>query len=100
MAFEIEYTQRAANHLRRYRKFEQKIILDAADEQLQFEPMIETRNRKQLSENELASWELRIGDFRVFYDINPAKKGGVVKIKAVGHKKHNTLYIGGKEFKL
>ncbi len=86
--------------MRSYRKFEQKIILDAIDEQLTHEPMSETRNRKRLSESELSDWELRVQDFRVYYDVVVEDKRGVVKIKAVGHKEHNVLRIGDKEIQL
>lgn len=100
MAFEINFTSNAANHVRAYRKFEQKIILDAIEEQLSCEPTVETRNRKRLGENELSDWELRIDNYRVFYDVVIKDEDRIVQIKAVGHKEHNTLYIGGKEFQL
>lgn len=100
MAFEINFTSNAANHVRAYRKFEQKIILDAIEEQLSCEPTVETRNRKRLGENELSDWELRIDNYRVFYDVFIKDEDRIVQIKAVGHKEHNTLYIGGKEFQL
>ena len=100
MPFEIEFTQTAANHVRTYRKFEQQIILDAIGEQLPQEATTETRNRKRLGENELSDWELRVQKFRVFYDVIHEEDRQIVKIKAVGHKEHNTLYIGGKEVQL
>jgi hypothetical protein len=37
---------------------------------------------------------------RVFYDVVAEADRQVVKIKAVGHKEHNTLYIGGAEVQL
>lgn len=76
------------------KKFEQQIILDAIEEQLSCEPNVETRNRKRLGENELSDWELRIDNYRVFYDVLIKDEEGIVQIKAVGHKEHNTLYIG------
>ena len=100
MPFEIEFTQTAANHVRAYRKFEQQIVLDAIGEQLPHEATTETRNRKRLGENELSDWELRVQKFRVFYDVLHEEGRQVVKLKAVGHKEHNTLYIGGKEVQL
>ena len=62
------------------------------------EPLVETRHRKPLRPNDLSAWELRVGNFRVFYDVNEEKK--VVLIKAVGYKKHNMLYIRGRRFEL
>jgi mRNA-degrading endonuclease RelE of RelBE toxin-antitoxin system len=100
MTFEIEFTKTAANHVRCYKKFEQRIILDAIAEQLSHDAMTATRNRKRLTENELSDWELRVQKFRVFYDILVEEDRQVVKIKGVGHKEHNTLYIGGREVEL
>ncbi len=97
---EIRFTKTAAGHVRPYRKFEQRIILDAIAEQLQHEPTTETRNRKRLGDNEWSAWELRVQDFRVFYDVFAEDDRQIVQIKAVGHKQHNTLYIGGKEVTL
>jgi hypothetical protein len=38
--------------------------------------------------------------FRVFYDVIVEEDRQVVKVKGVGHKEHNTLYIGSREVKL
>jgi mRNA-degrading endonuclease RelE of RelBE toxin-antitoxin system len=100
MKFEIAFTATAAEHVRSYRKYEQRIILDAIDEQLAQDPTTETRNRKRLGENELSDWELRVQDFRVFYDVLIENELSVVKIKAVGHKEHGILRIGEKEVRL
>ncbi len=51
-----------------------------------------------MEDNALAPWELRVGDFRVFYDINVEEES--VVILAVGHKVHNKLFIGGEEIEL
>ena len=49
-------------------------------------------------ESTLADWELRVGRYRVFYDID--ENAHVVRIIAVGYKEHNDLYIEGKKFEL
>ena len=98
--FEIRFTRAAADQVRTYRKFDQKIILDGIESQLSHEPLAETRNRKRLTEDSLSDWELRIQDFRVFYDVATEDDHEVVKIKAVGHKVHNTLFVGGTEVHL
>lgn len=100
MPYDLEFTQAAADHVRAYRKFEQKIILDAIAEELAEEPATETKNRKPLRENDLSDWELRIQKFRVFYDVIIEENRRIVKIKAVGHKEHNTLFVAGKEVAL
>lgn len=60
MKFSIDFTPSAANHVRAYRKFEQRPILEGIAAQLVNEPTMATRNRKPLSANELSAWELRI----------------------------------------
>jgi len=66
---------------------------------LSHEPLTETANRKTLRTNSLDSpWELRIGQFRVFYAVNT--EANVVRIIAIGHKVHNRLFIQGKEVDL
>ena len=100
MKYTIEFTQRAANHIRALKKFEQQKILDTIEQHLQYEPTKETRNRKHLGQNDVADWELRIGNHRVFYDVIIEENQQRVKIKAVGYKIHNTLYIEGKEITL
>jgi mRNA-degrading endonuclease RelE of RelBE toxin-antitoxin system len=59
---------------------------------------VETRNRKRLRPNPLAPWELRVGDLRVFYDVDA--EASCVRIVAVGRKEHNRLIIGGEEVTL
>ena len=87
----IDYTEDAKRDLTYFRKFEQKYILDEVDRNLQYEPTVETRNRKQLDPNDIADWELRLGKFRVLYDVDEEVK--IVAIQAVGFKIGNQLYI-------
>ena len=61
-------------------------------------PDVKTRKRKFLRPNSLAGWELRLGDFRVFYDIVPEEN--TVYVVAIGIKKRNLLFIGGERFVL
>ncbi len=65
-------------------------ILDAIEEQLTHEPSIITKNRKRL-ENLVSPWqtvtfiwELRIGEYRVFYDVLDTES--VVYVRAVRRK--------------
>ncbi len=74
------------------------------EDQLSHEPLVETRNRKHLRPNPIASWELRAGALRVFYDVAstepPASSVAVIRILAVGKKVGNVLRIGGKVVEL
>ena len=74
-------------------------MLDTVDEQLQYEPLVETRNRKPMAHNSLATWELRIGNLRVFYDVEDTTVK-VVYIQAVGVKNRNRVRIGKEEIEL
>jgi len=96
--YDIEYALEAVEDLKRFRKYEQQLIVDQITEQLAYEPGHETRNRKRLRPNSVAEFELRITRFRVFYDVDENDK--VVKIAAVGHKEGNSLLIRGKEYQL
>lgn len=96
--FDIRYTTEAEDHLRSMTAREQSLILDTVELQLTHEPNVETRNRKLMRANPLASWELRIGTFRVYYDIDEANHAVVVI--AVGVKRRNRVSIGGKVIQL
>ena len=93
--FEVELTEEAFSHLAAFKKFERNIILDAIKLQLPYQAIEETRNKKSLRENPLADWELRIQDYRVFYDVNLEQS--IVRIVAIGYKEHNRLFIDGEE---
>ena len=96
--FSVEFTEKALGHLESFRGFERNIILDAIKAQLPHQSSQETRHRKLLRVNPLADWELRVQAFRVFYEVDP--ENYVVRIIAIGHKQHNTLFIGGEEMQL
>ncbi|HKV07975.1 MAG TPA: type II toxin-antitoxin system RelE/ParE family toxin [Thermoanaerobaculia bacterium] len=96
--FKVELTRSALEDLRYLKKLEQRLVLDSIENQLSFEPTTSTRNRKRLRENRLSEWELRVGVFRIFYDVDMEARA--VWVKAVGRKEHNQLLIRGEEFSL
>jgi mRNA-degrading endonuclease RelE of RelBE toxin-antitoxin system len=96
--FEIEFTSEAEQDLKWFRKNEQNVILDAIEAQLLYEPTIETRNLKRLRPNQKAEWELRVGKFRIFYDVNNQMR--IVSIEAIGLKIGSNVFFRGKERKL
>ncbi len=101
--YSIKYTEEALADLAYLRKHERRLITDTVDRQLVSEPTIETNNRKRLRPNQIAEWQLRIGKYRVFYDViekNSVEMVKIVKIVAVGYKQHNRLFFRGKEFQL
>ncbi len=74
MPYRIEYVQTAIAHLRSLTARQRSIVFAGVDQQLMHEPTVETRNRKQMRANPLASWELRLGDLRVYYDVERATR--------------------------
>jgi mRNA interferase RelE/StbE len=73
-------------------------LLNKIQAQLFHRPAEETKQRKKLRPNPFASWELRVREFRVFFDIDEQEQ--TVFIIAIGRKKHNTLLIDDREFEL
>jgi mRNA-degrading endonuclease RelE of RelBE toxin-antitoxin system len=69
LAYQIEYSDAAIEHLKVLTTRQQRIVLDAVDQQLQYEPLVETTNRKPMEPNSLATWELRVDNLRVYYNV-------------------------------
>lgn len=92
--YEIEYSEDAVADLVHFRKFEQVEITDAVEQHLTFEPTVPSRRRKQLRPNRTSNWELRIGNFRVFY--NAVEMVRIVAVVRIGEKRGNMLFFRGK----
>jgi len=76
------------------------LIREKIEEQLLFEPAVETRNRKRLRQPAAfsACWELRFGPdnrFRVLYDVDELDHE--VHILAIGEEDRDRLLIAGEE---
>ncbi len=68
--FVIEYDQAAVDELRALRRVDQVAIMDAIEEHLTDQPARVSRTRiKKLEPPVLAAYRLRVGDYRVFYDV-------------------------------
>lgn len=96
--FRIEFTSDALSDLEAMRKYDQQRVVRELEEQTSHEPTIETRRRKRLRPNRLAEWELRVGAFRVFYDVEP--DAGIVRVVAIAVKSGSRLFVHGEEFDL
>ncbi|SRR6266545_1079708 len=94
----LDMTEDANEDLSCYRAFERKTITDEMAVQLVNEPDVETNSRRRLRDNPIARWELKVGKFRVFYEIDADEQ--IVTVISVGHKEHNVLYIRGKVVQL
>jgi mRNA-degrading endonuclease RelE of RelBE toxin-antitoxin system len=90
MPFASEITELAEGHLRAIRVYDRRRIVDEIKSQLPHQPHVETRNRKCLEaavpafEHRPPIWELRVGDYRVFYDVDEV--GQTVYVRAVRQK--------------
>lgn len=98
MAYEIQITSEAEEDLNRLRAVDRKRISDAIVTQLTHQAEVESRHRKRLRENPIASWELRVDDFRVFYNVDAEIV--TVIIVGVGQKRHNRLVFRDGEIQL
>jgi mRNA-degrading endonuclease RelE of RelBE toxin-antitoxin system len=93
LAYRIEYLPIVKLHFRTLTARQRSIVLDSVDEQLTYEPIVITRNRFLMRPDSIADWELRIGELRVYYDIEEDPEQ-VVYICAVGVKEGNLVRIG------
>lgn len=88
--YEIEYADDVSEDLAGIRNYDRKKILDNIEKQLTYEPTTQTRNRKPLFglvppwEHVEPVWELRVGKFRVFYDVD--EDAFRVIVRAIRHK--------------
>jgi mRNA-degrading endonuclease RelE of RelBE toxin-antitoxin system len=96
MEFTVNITPSARADIRSFKVYEQRIIASGIRAYLTRDALVETDRRKLLEPNSLAPWELRIDNYRVFYDV----EDDTVHIIAVGHKDHNDLFIRGKKARL
>jgi len=95
MMYDIAYTQEAFKDLQWFRKYEQSMIIDGIEQQLRYEPTVETRNRKRMSFNEIAEWELRLGNFRVLYNVDEQVR--IVEVQRIGEKRGNAFFFKGRK---
>jgi mRNA-degrading endonuclease RelE of RelBE toxin-antitoxin system len=102
--YAVRWDEGALDDLRRMklRAYEVRQIVDAVDEQLTHEPDRESKRKKIIRPGEDLPfehlepvWQLRVGEYRVFYDVAEREEErpeieppceGVVSIRAVRHK--------------
>src|SRR5438309_252861 len=90
MPFAVQITSSALAELKDVKAFYRRQIAQAIDEQLPHQPLVPTRNRKPLPDVEPSFacepplWELRVGEYRVFYDVDEAEQ--IVHVRAVRDK--------------
>jgi mRNA-degrading endonuclease RelE of RelBE toxin-antitoxin system len=88
--FAIRFAEGVEEDLRKTRIYYRNGILDGIEEQLAHEPDTRTKNRKLLEnlipprQTVTPVWELRVGEYRIFYDV--FSNGSVVYVRAVRKK--------------
>lgn len=101
--FKLIYAVQVKDHLKFIERKYHSLIRETIENQLHFEPDVETRNRKPVEQPTTleADWELRFGAnnrFRAFYTSNISQRE--VYIVAIGVKQGHKLIIGGEEVEL
>jgi mRNA-degrading endonuclease RelE of RelBE toxin-antitoxin system len=85
--YEIRFAAEVEQDLRRLKAYDRGRILDAIEEQLPHRATTPSRHRKLLINlvptwaADPPIWELRVGAYRVFYDVAP--KEGIVYVRAI-----------------
>ena len=88
--YEIVFSRGVADDLKRLRAYDRNRILDQIENQLVRAPNRETRHKNVLEdlvppfEAVPPVWQLRVGDFRVFYDVDEQDR--TVSVRAVRRK--------------
>lgn len=94
MRLRVLYSASAVEHLDAMRAYDRTRVMDEIDEHLAVETLTETPRRKILAgaspsfEHVPPVWQLRVGDFRVFFDLDQEEQ--TVTIRAVLHKGSRT----------
>jgi mRNA-degrading endonuclease RelE of RelBE toxin-antitoxin system len=96
--FEIRFSEDAERHLKAFSARDRGIVFSAIEEQLAHQPTVPTRNRKQLRPNPMATWELRVQEFRVLYNVD--EEIVTVLVVAIAVKEGNRFVIEGEEYPL
>lgn len=103
MAFNVIFDPEVKAHLRSIEPKYHSLIHSTIQQQLEFEPEVQTRNRKPLRQPAAfgARWEIRFGPdnrFRVLYNVVSEKSE--VYVLAIGIKERDRLFVAGEEIRL
>ena len=88
--YTIEFAAGVAEDLADLRAYDSRRVLDQIEDQLSDQPAEVTRNRKPIVglvppwEHQEPVWELRVGEHRVFYDVDESERRVIVR--AIRHK--------------
>ena len=74
VAYRIQFDAAALAAIAKIDAFARQRILDAVSARLRFEPQKPDTNRKRLRVGGLATWELRIHPYRVYYEVDEERQ--------------------------
>jgi mRNA-degrading endonuclease RelE of RelBE toxin-antitoxin system len=94
--YTIVLTELAETHLRALTSYARRMIVDSLEIHLSHQPNHGSRRIKEMQPNRVAGWELRLGDYRVLYDVDDQRR--VVQVQVIGEKVGNRLIVQGKEY--
>lgn len=97
LPFNIELTDGAQEDLVWFSAYAQRIIVDGIELHLRYQPTLGSRKVVGMQPNPVASWELRLRDYRVLYDVDVTTRK--VSVQAISEKRGNRLLIRGQEFR-
>ena len=94
MVYDIEFVREAEADLDAIKPFHRNRILDEIESQLTKAPMQTSRSRiKRLRSVDSPAYRLRVGEFRVFYDVDESER--TVTVLRVLSKEQALLYLEG-----
>src|SRR5207302_8592420 len=94
MAYAITYTPEASLDLSELPKRDDAFVRNSGGRYLTVEPLLPSHKRKELGPNPLsATWELRLGELRVYYDVDATVRR--VRVLRVGRKLRERVYLRG-----
>ncbi len=99
MAYRVVFSPETEDHLRFLTAAQRSLVFSTVESQLAHQPTVETRNRKPMRPNLLATWELRVRNLRVYYKVDEDPEP-VVSIRAIGVKVGNRVRIADQEIDL
>ena len=97
MPFQITIRAEAAKQFQTLSARDRGVVQQAISAKLTAFPAKETKAIKQLRANPVAQYELRVGDFRVLYDVDVTQN--LVMIVLIGEKCGNSLFVEGCEYR-
>jgi mRNA-degrading endonuclease RelE of RelBE toxin-antitoxin system len=95
LPYQILFAEETADHLRSLSVRDQRVVLSAISEQLPYQANVATRNRQPMRPNSIAAWKLRVGNLRVYYDIEEEPES-TVRVLAIGVKERSQVRIGSR----